>query len=355
MLSSNLLKPLMVGPICATSGQGEAFRHSCKAVPQSIVVDAEFSSIIDLTTYPLRLLVGFIRTKKVVYFTSSRSTKGFYARDLWIFLFALLLQRKLINHLHGIDFGSFRKESNFITQYLVDFFYHQVKVSIAPAEFVLNQYFLYPKMQLKTVENFFDSNMPIVFHYKKSIKTLEIIYLSNLISTKGFIVAVDACRFLYNSGVELHLTLCGHPLGDEFMSITEVNEYIESLSCEEFVDYIGPVYNELKSKLLKESHVLILPTSKDLSPICIIEGLAHGCYIISTKIGAIPFLLEGFHSSIVESTVDSISTSIFEYNNINSKMKDKFSNANQVLAFKRYTSIRYQKEVLDIIKGVYHA
>jgi len=49
MLSSNLLKPLMVDPICATSGQGEAFKHSYKAVPQSIVVDyVDFSNITHL-------------------------------------------------------------------------------------------------------------------------------------------------------------------------------------------------------------------------------------------------------------------------------------------------------------------
>jgi glycosyltransferase involved in cell wall biosynthesis len=210
-------------------------------------------------------------------------------------------------------------------------------------------------MRLKTVENFFDVNMPVDHQYKKSSGTLKIIYLSNLISTKGFVVAVDACRFLYNSGIELHLSLCGYPLGDEFMSIAEVNRYIESLSCEVFVDYVGPVQGEFKSKLLKESHILILPTSKDLSPISIIEGLAHGCYIVSTKVGAIPLLLEGFHNSIVEPTIESISTSILKYNNINSKIKHKFSNDNQALSFKRYTSIRYQKEILSIIKDVYYA
>jgi glycosyltransferase involved in cell wall biosynthesis len=355
MKNKNLLQPLMVGPILAISGQGEAFRQSCKAIPQSIVVDAEFSSTVLLVTYPLRLLIGFIRTKKVIYFTSSRSVKGFYSRDFWIFLFALLFQRKLINHLHGIDFEKFRKKSNFITQYLIDFFYNKIEVSIAPAEFVLNQYHRYSKMQLKTVENFFDVNMTVDRQHKKSSDTLEIIYLSNLISTKGFVVLVDACRSLYDSGIKLHLTLCGCPLSDEFMSIIEVKKYIESLSCETFVDYIGPVQGEFKSKLLKESHVLILPTSKDLSPICIIEGLAHGCYIISTEVGAIPLLLEGFHSSIVEPTIKAISTSILKYNSTNSKARHKFSNDNQVMSFERYTSTRYQKEIFTIIKGVYHA
>ncbi len=355
MKSRNSIEPLIVGPIFATSGQGEAFRQSYKAVPQAIVVDAEFPSVSRLVTYPIRLLFGFIRAKKVVYFTSSRSVKGFYARDFWIFLFALLFRRKLVNHLHGIDFDSFRKESNFTTQFLIDFFYNRIDVSVAPAEYVLSQYCRYPKMKLKTIENFFDASMITKYQYKKSSKGLKVIYLSNLISTKGFSVAVEACRSLYNSGVQLHLTLCGTPLADEFMSIVEINEYLELLSYEEFVDYVGPVQGDFKLKLLRESHILLLPTSKDLSPICIIEGLALGCYIISTKVGAIPLLLEGFHSSLVEPTIKDTSASILKYEKMKFEAKCSFSNDNRIAALERYNPSKYQKEIYKLIKNLYYA
>ena len=227
----------MVGPIRAISGQGEAFRQSCKAIPRCIVVDSEFMTPWSLVTYPLRLTLGFFKTNKAVYFTSSRSLKGFYSRDIWVFFLGIMLRRRIINHLHGADFEMFYENSGLISRMLIDSLYKKIDVSIAPAEYVLKQYHRYTKMRLEVVENFFDLHQLTVIQYRDYSAPLELIYLSNLIFSKGFTVSVEACKLLYNEGLDLHLTLCGVPLADEFMSVDEINDYIASIQDLSFVTY----------------------------------------------------------------------------------------------------------------------
>ena len=95
---------------------------------------------------------------------------------------------------------------------------------------------------------------------------------------------------------------------------------------------------------------MLLPTSKDLSPISIIEGLSRGCYVITTDQGAIPSLLDGFHGSILEPSAEGVAASIRMYKGMEPITKRRISYENRMLANERFAAERYRKEIITIIE-----
>jgi len=346
-------KPLMVGPLSGVvTGQLVAFREACNALGDTCVaVDSSFSSVSKLASYPLRLLMGAIRSRGPIYFTSSRSKIGFFSRDLPIFLIAVATRRPLINHLHGNDFTRFRNSFGRGLRSLVDACYQRVAISCAPTASLLRQYDRYKAMRLVSIPNFFSpeiSEMPII----KSLNgPLEVIYLSNLMYSKGFILAIEAVDQLVESGVSAHLTLCGMPLSDDCMSSAEVEDVLATHRAKPHITIAGPVYGQAKLEALSKSHVFVLPTTyqTEASPISILEALAAGCQVIATPQGAIPEMLEGFHADLQPAESTAFATSLKRVNERGRSFE--FWQENRDRALEKFTLARYHSNIRKVLNN----
>lgn len=304
----------MVGPLSGVlTGQALAFQEACAVFgDECVVVDSAFSSVRKLVSYPLRLIKGAWLSRGPVYFTSSRSKAGFLLRDLPIFLIAICTARRLVNHLHGNDFGKFHDGLNWPLRWLVDVCYRHVALTCAPSASLLAQYDRYNAMSVMTIPNFFLPEIAETPITKSPDGPLEVIYLSNLMFSKGFTLAIEAVDNLWESGVHVHLTLCGVPLADGNMSASEVETVLDTHRGKPHITIAGAAYGQKKLELLSRAHVFVLPTTypTEASPISILEALAAGCYVIATAQGAIPEMLEGFHADIQPADATAIAKSL---------------------------------------------
>lgn len=132
---------------------------------------------------------------------------------------------------------------------------------------------------------------------------LEILYLSNLIETKGYLDLLEALALLRDEyAIRFRARFAGSFLtaADDRSGRTapEAEQHFEdrlrALSLEDTVRWLGPVSGEAKWALLDRSHVLVLPTHyvNEGQPVSIIEAMASGCAVISTDYRAIPDLVE---------------------------------------------------------------
>lgn len=130
----------------------------------------------------------------------------------------------------------------------------------------------------------------------------RILYLSNLMETKGFAPLIQATADLLCDGYPVELWLAGQlydrPLFDQTM------EEAGAAGCTDKITYLGTVTGTRKKQLLRDADVMVLPTTYPIEgqPISIIEGMASGLPIISSAQGAIPELIEG--SGIVLRTIN---------------------------------------------------
>jgi glycosyltransferase involved in cell wall biosynthesis len=129
---------------------------------------------------------------------------------------------------------------------------------------------------------------------KKNFKALNIIYLSNLMITKGIEDLLDALEILSQQGVTFEAKIAGNiPKGHNYL-LTRMNQLPG-------VSYLGVVKNVKKSDLLSWGNVFCLPTYYDMEgqPISILEAMGFGNLIVTTAHAGIPDICNQDNSAFV--------------------------------------------------------
>lgn len=114
----------------------------------------------------------------------------------------------------------------------------------------------------------------------------EILFLSNLLPSKGVVDLLDACRLLKERGYRFTCRVAGAPsagiTGEHFVRL--VNER----KLNDVVRYNGPLYGSGKQDAWARADMLVLPTRNDSFPLVILEAMAAGLAVVSTREGGIP-------------------------------------------------------------------
>ncbi len=241
------------------------------------------------TVYCLMVLPLYFLFKRFdkIYFTCSRSKFGFL-KDLVLVFLSSLSKKKIINHLHGADFKDFVKNAGKLRA-LIDWTYNKVDTSIVLLPSMKSQFEDFPNMNIEFVENSFSSDY-ININVNIENKKKEIVYLSNLMYSKGVFVFLDAIEKILEENNDWNVKLAGSIIGDDYMSKKELElefkKYRGRLE-KQFPDqffFVGKVYGDEKIKLLSQSSIFVLPTfyKTEAFPISIVEAMKFGNAIITT-------------------------------------------------------------------------
>jgi glycosyltransferase involved in cell wall biosynthesis len=115
---------------------------------------------------------------------------------------------------------------------------------------------------------------------------LEVVFLSNMIRSKGWPEILEAAELLERSGrTGVRFTFAG-----AFPEESDRTRFHERAGRLSNVRYAGLVEGPERKDLLARSHVLCLPTfyPYEGQPLCILEAYASGCAVITTRQGGIP-------------------------------------------------------------------
>lgn len=150
------------------------------------------------------------------------------------------------------------------------------------------------KSNIYVVSNFVESNYILSEQeiLNKDVNKLNIIYLSNLMTEKGVFVFLNVLKKLKNNKVDFQCKIAGNI--DEVIS-RNVLSLIDTL---DHVEYLGVVKGDKKRELLKWGTVFVFPSIQlEGLPISVLEGLASGNHVISTKHDA---LLDLFNDNEID-------------------------------------------------------
>lgn len=128
---------------------------------------------------------------------------------------------------------------------------------------------------------------------RKSRQSLEILFLSNMIRSKGFLDVIEALGILINQGVRATLKMAG--AWPDLSEKEGLFRRLEQLGISDAVDHEGPVYERRRVKeLYRSADVLALPSyyPNEAQPLAIIEALNAGLPVVATRHGGIPEMIE---------------------------------------------------------------
>lgn len=120
---------------------------------------------------------------------------------------------------------------------------------------------------------------------------MHFLTISNLNSSKGTWILLEACRLLKEQGAP---DFCVHFVGAGTAEISEEDfrGAIETQGLSDVAQYHGRLYGEEKESLLRLSDVFVHPTLNDCFPLVLLEAMQHALPIIATPVGAIPDMVE---------------------------------------------------------------
>lgn len=116
--------------------------------------------------------------------------------------------------------------------------------------------------------------------------------ISNLNTSKGTFVLLDAAALLLQQTTDFHVHFVGAPTAE--ISTECMYQEIEKRGLQDVVTYHGKQYGEDKEQRFAEADCFVHPTLDDCFPLVILEAMQHSLPVIATPVGAIPdMVMEG--------------------------------------------------------------
>jgi len=121
---------------------------------------------------------------------------------------------------------------------------------------------------------------------KESKNPVEILFLSNLIESKGVFVLLESCKILEQKGLTFHCTYVG---GEGNVTAQQFQEMVKKRGLTEHVVYAGKKYGIEKDESFSKADIFAFPTYYDNEcfPLVLLEAMQHSLPIVSTFEGGI--------------------------------------------------------------------
>lgn len=320
----------------------------CINTSYPVFEDAIGSFSINKLLFFLRINLKAIKVFRsdIVYLTPGQTFFGITKYSLFILL-SSLLKKDLIIHVHGNYLG---KQYSELKGFKKNFFYFLVSKftkGIVLSKSLNNNLTPFLKKEKIFVLNNFAQNYLYSTNCENNFEKLKICYLSNLMEEKGILTLLDSFTLLEEKGIPYSAKIAGNI--DE--SLKEIIK--NKISNLKNTEYLGVVRGHKKRDLLNWSTIFVLPTYYKMEgqPISILEALATGNVIISTKHAGIPDVIKDKKNGflIEPKNIDSLVEVFIDLYNNNAQIKD-IVNCNKLYFINNFTIEIFKENFLSILK-----
>jgi len=230
----------------------------------------------------LRILVQF--KPSLVYFTIVPTGKIFY-RDALFTLLIKLFGRRIVFHLHRQGIEEMANNSRH-KKWLLRRTFHRtnmiclsekltadIRTVYKPAPFILNNGIEIVNNEVAPPDN----------------KAPRVLYLSNLVKSKGIEIFLQSLVELHKQGCNFHARIVGAPVD---YPIETAKAFCAEAGIAHLVDVIGPRFDEDKFEELRLADIFVLPSFNECVPLSILEAMQFGLPVVATTVGGIPDILQ---------------------------------------------------------------
>ncbi len=282
----------------------------------------------------------------ILYITPGQSFFGVLKYSGFIVLGALW-RKQIITHIHGNHLATAYGKLRGIKQWVF-----KTLVSKTTKGIVLSES-LRPNMEhfIITEDTYVLPNFAEDYLHneigKKTYTDLRVIYLSNLMKEKGILDVIDALKKLEENNIAYTARIAGSIDQEHKQRILEEIEKLDN------VQYLGVVRGDDKKELLQWGTTFVLPTyyTMEGQPISILEALATGNAIITTRHAGIPDVIkDNVHGFFVAKKNPKELYEKLAYLAGNPKKMEELGKGNTVFFKENFTKEIFKSRLLDIFE-----
>lgn len=263
---------------------------------------ASFSRYLEYVWLMIRsLIVIIIHPCSFLYLCPAASKQGLL-RDYIFVKVARLLGYKVVLQQFNARFSYFYEGLNSSFKKRLEYLYDSSILIITEGDFEKRQMrFVKDQSKIFVVPNGLPEGRETVTNLPKSMsdKCVHLLFLSNMIETKGYWDVLEAVNILVNKRkINVKCDFVGRFLNavddKRYSDCTEAEKrfykYIKDNNLENIISYQNCAYGKDKETLFEQSHIFLLPSYfiMEGSPTVILEALSYGCVCIVTKYRLIP-------------------------------------------------------------------
>ncbi len=188
------------------------------------------------------------------------------------------------------------------------------------------------------------------FQAKKD-NCIHLLFLSNMIRSKGVFTALEVAERLKDKGYEFVFAFAG-----DWFDITEdeFNGWVRDMGIGDQIVSLGFVRENDKYRLLCQSDIFVYPTYHDAFPSVILEAMQCGLPVVSTSEGAIPDMIEAGKTGFVVDphSVDQLTQKTEELIK-KPQLRKAMGEAAREKFLREYTFEKFEQGLIDIFNKVF--
>lgn len=205
-------------------------------------------------------------------------------KDAPFVLLCKLFRRRVVIHLHGKGASQDAKST---------FYRWLLKATFKNTKVILLSWRLYPEVEqfVKREDvSICPNGIPTVnYEYKERNNPVpRLLFLSNLIVSKGVLVLLDALKILKDKGYYFACDFVGGETNE--IDAKRFSEEVEKRELNRLTVYHGKKYGDEKEQMFDRAEIFVFPTfyNNECFPLVILEAMQHGQPVVTTDEGAIP-------------------------------------------------------------------
>jgi len=240
------------------------------------------------------ILIFFTSFLKAIYLVAFKSIGllhihtsaniSFYRKSFFVVL-GKIFRKKVVLHIHSSNFYHFFLSNNFIVKLVLPLT-DCIVVLCSDWEVKLKE--KYPGVTIKKIENPFEAHIGNIMPPTQSAIHFNVLFVGFFIKSKGIEDLLSLAQALKKTEIKnIKIQIAGKGELEDY-----IKETIHQNNLGEIIDFIGWISGDKKIETFKQADAFILTSYKEGMPISILEAMAYGLPIISTKIAGIPDIVE---------------------------------------------------------------
>lgn len=231
---------------------------------------------------------------ELVYITPNAGGKAFF-KDFIVVQMLKSMGCKIIAHYHNKGVSAY--QSKWIYNFLYKRFFSNLKV-ILLAENLYKDIARYVKREdVYICPNGIPSSCKEEMEARRNNVIPHLLFLSNLLISKGVIVLLDALKILK----EKEYTFVCQFIGGETAEINAVQffEEVNKRELSDLVTYVGRKVREEKEAFFRQADIFVFPTYYETFGLVNLEAMEYKLPVISTNEGGIPDIVKDGENGLI--------------------------------------------------------